>query len=210
MMHYLSIRRKGKAGFISFKLNMSKAYDRIGWNFLDKMMKLLGFKEWWIEKIKHCVRSVKFVILINGEVKGFITPTQGLRQGDLLSPYLFLICTEGLTALNTKAQMEKTITGIRISHRGPFINHLFFVDVSILICKADMDENKKILILLKKYEQAFGQQINREKTSIIFSKNVLLDTQKKILDFWRLTETKEHSVPGLTAIGSKRLETSLF
>lgn len=140
----------------------------------------------------HCVRTFYFPILIIGESTGMIIPSRGLRQRDPLSPYMFLICTEELIGLLTKANTEKRISGIKICRGAPMINHLLFANDSILFCKIALEENKNIFSLLKKYE-ASGWQIYRVKTSMTLSKKVQLDVQRKILGFWGLTIANEHS-----------------
>ena len=82
---------------------MSKAYDRVEWTCLDKIMEKLGFHQRWRDLMKQCITSVTYAIRINGKPRGHITPTRGLRQGDPLSPFLFLLCTEGLSALIKKS-----------------------------------------------------------------------------------------------------------
>uniref|UniRef100_A0A2N9JBI5 CCHC-type domain-containing protein n=1 Tax=Fagus sylvatica TaxID=28930 RepID=A0A2N9JBI5_FAGSY len=98
-------------------------------------------------------------------------PARGLRQGDPLSPYLFLICAEGFTSLIRKAENQKLIQGISISRGGPRFSHLFFADDSIIFCRAKIEECRALREILKLYEDASGQKLNMEKTSLFFSAN---------------------------------------
>ena len=99
-LHHMKRKRSGKMGHMALKLDMSKAYDQLEWGFLQKIMEKMGFDTKWIGWIMECVKSVSYSILVNGNPKGHIVPTRGIRQGDPLSPYLFLICSEGLNGLN--------------------------------------------------------------------------------------------------------------
>ena len=83
----------------AIKLDMLKAYDRVEWHYLEAMWFRLGFGDSFIRLVMKCVTFVRFTIKVNGELLPFFDPTRGLHQGCPMSPYLFLICAQGLTAL---------------------------------------------------------------------------------------------------------------
>lgn len=112
----------------------------------------LGFVQWWINLIMQCVSIVSYSVLINGVAYSNITLTKGLLQGDPLSPYLFLLCAEGLSALIHEAARNNQISGISIYRGCPIITHLFFVDDNLLFCKASTHEGKNLVEILGKYE----------------------------------------------------------
>jgi hypothetical protein len=117
---------KGKKGFMAVKLDMSKAYDRMEWSLLEAAMCRLGFAPSWIQLIMTCITTVQYAMVINGEPCGHIQPERGLRQDDPISPYLFLLCVEALSALMTKANDDGILTRVPTSRGGPRISHLFF------------------------------------------------------------------------------------
>ena len=103
----------------------------------------MGFRDSWVAMIMQCVSTVTYSILINGEPKGFIRPSRGLRQGDPLSPFLFLFCVEGLNALLCKVAEDKEIKGLSLCRQGPRITHLFFTDNYLLFCRSNAAECQK-------------------------------------------------------------------
>jgi len=109
LTHHLRNKREGKHGLAAFKLDMSKAYDRVEWSFLERIMRKMGFAEKWIRLIMLCVTTVSYKIRINGECTETIWPQRGLRQGDPLSPYLFIICAEAFSALMEDAERRGQI-----------------------------------------------------------------------------------------------------
>ena len=79
LTHYLLNKREGNLGYAAIKLDRSKAYDRVEWCFLEKMMQHLGFNEQWISLIMECVTTVKYQVKVNGELTNSFTPERGLR-----------------------------------------------------------------------------------------------------------------------------------
>ena len=91
-LHHMKTNCIGKKGFMAMKLDMSKAYDRVEWVFLERFLLKLGFQESWVALIMECITIVSYSILVNGEPKGMIIPSRGLRQGDLcLLIYFFFV-----------------------------------------------------------------------------------------------------------------------
>lgn len=131
--HFLLNKREGDLGYAALELDMSKAYDRVEWKFLEQMMTRLGFDEQWIKLIMECVPTVSYQIKVNGDLTKSFKPERGLRQGDPLPPYLFLLCAEGFSAQLQKAEQDGRIAGVRVCHRALSVSHLLFADDSLIL-----------------------------------------------------------------------------
>jgi hypothetical protein len=142
---------------MAVKLDMRKAYDRVEWPFLEAMMRAMGFEQKWIALIMTCVKRVSYSVLVNGAPFGKIWPSRGLRQGDLLSPYLFLIVAKGLSSLLTKAELDTRISGVPILAGGHKVSHLLFADDSLLFCRDTEEEWENFSQVLNLYERTSGQ-----------------------------------------------------
>lgn len=150
--HFLKKRRSGKKGYGALKLDLNKAYDRVEWQFLEAVMQKLGFSEVWINLVMGCVRTVSYSFIFNGELRGRVVPTRGLRQGDSISPYLFLLCAEGLSHLISEAVFHQRIHGVSVCRGAPSISHLFFADDSFIFFKAELAECIALKEIFKLYE----------------------------------------------------------
>ena len=99
----------------------------------------------------QCISSVTYVVHINGKPSGHIIPTRGPRQGDPLSPYLFLLCAEGLSTLIKKTTVDGLLEGIFVSRGGPCLSHLFFAYDNLIFYKATIEECDVLQRILSTY-----------------------------------------------------------
>ena len=157
---------------MALKLDISKAYDRIEWSFLEQMLRGLGFAEEWIHWIMMCVTTVSYSFKLNGETVGFVQPKRGIRQGDPLSTFLFVLCAEGLSALFDSWEAQGRIQGIKVCKEAPSVPHLFFADDSFIFVRSSLQECLQVKELLRSYEQTSGQAVNLTKSSVAFSNNL--------------------------------------
>uniref|UniRef100_A0A453K4I6 Uncharacterized protein n=1 Tax=Aegilops tauschii subsp. strangulata TaxID=200361 RepID=A0A453K4I6_AEGTS len=162
-------KKGGRDGLVAVKLDMSKAYDRVEWDFLEKMMVHMGFSSAW----------------------------RGLRQGDPLSPYLFILCAEAFSILLQHAELDHTIEGIQICPQAHRINHLFFADDSLIVMKATVASAEKLQQVLALYEAQSGQMINKDKSSAFFSKGMSGPRKQQVLNALHIpSESKKRTLLG--------------
>lgn len=117
-----------------------------------------------------CVQSVRYSIQVNEDYVGPIILGRGLHQGDPLSPYFFILRTEGLSAPVSRAYSQSVIHGNKICRSALRISHLFFADDSLLFCRATIEEGQALRNILDEYELVSGQAINYGKSSIYSAK----------------------------------------
>ena len=158
---------------MAVKTDMSKAYDRLEWEFIEAVLLRMGFHSKLVNWIVQCVSSVTYSFLINGSPRERVRPSRGIRQGDPLSPYLFILCSEVLSGLCNRAQEDGSLNGIRVARGSHFINHLLFADDTMFFLQSDKTSREALKGILKRYEAASGQLINAEKSAITFSSMTL-------------------------------------
>lgn len=180
IFHSLKARKRQATSYMAVKTDIAKAYDRLEWRFLKEAMTCMDFGEQWIQWIMECVSTVSYSVLINGRAEGHIIPERGLRQGDPLSPYLFILCAEVLSHMMMKAMDDRSLLGVKIALQAPPINHLLFADDSLFFSLANLKAAKKLKHIFNTYEAISGQSINLNKSSITFGSKVRTEVKTRM------------------------------
>uniref|UniRef100_A0A2N9GCH6 Reverse transcriptase domain-containing protein n=1 Tax=Fagus sylvatica TaxID=28930 RepID=A0A2N9GCH6_FAGSY len=158
--HYLKNKRRGKTTHMAAKLDMSKAYDRVEWGYLEALMLRLGFNRIWVEIIMKCITTVHYSVLLNG-----------------------------LSALLRRGEADFVFRGVAVCRGGPRVTHLLFADDCLLFFRATTDECLAVMNILGKYEVASGQKLNNDKTSIFFSTNISTESREDIRNLMGASNT---------------------
>ncbi|CAL2247368.1 unnamed protein product [Prunus armeniaca] len=127
------------------KLDISKAYDRVEWDFLERVMQKMGFNADWVHLVMSCVTTVNFTVVINGQSGDAFSPSHGIRQ-DLLQ-------------------------GIKLNSGGPILSHLLFANDTLIFLKATTQNCQNISCLLQAYCTASRQQVSLTRSNVVFSSN---------------------------------------
>ena len=146
------------------KLDLFKAYDRLNWTYLKKVLESFGFNNRWIEWVFNLISTPNFSILINGTPLTTFNATRGIRQGDPLSPFLFIMVAKGLGRYFKKELQESKIKGLRLWGNNLPITHQQFVDDIMLFGEATLIEVRNMKRILDLFVEASGMEINKEKS----------------------------------------------
>ncbi|KAH9724450.1 reverse transcriptase domain-containing protein [Citrus sinensis] len=191
-LHKIRHNKSTKKGVVALKLDISKAYDRVEWRFLEQTMGQLGFSHKWIKLVLNCITTANFSIIISGKPKGLFRAQRGLRQGCPLSLYLFLICVEAFSNLLMQAERQNLIYGLRFGQEIS-ITHLLFADDSLIFARASTNECNQLKALFDSYASASGQIFKYEKSSLFFGGSKVSEQQAEtIKNIFQLNVVSRH------------------
>ncbi|XP_075103615.1 uncharacterized protein LOC142178185 [Nicotiana tabacum] len=146
------IRMKGKPVNIVIKLDMAKAYDRVFWKYLLHVLGRMGFAEHFINMLWNLISNNWYSVLVNGQSPGFFKSTRGVKQGDPLSPALFVLSVEVLSRCVNKLFDNTTFKGFGMPKWTDPLNHLAYADDTIIFASAHPPSLKKIMAVLGGYD----------------------------------------------------------
>ncbi|XP_074283131.1 uncharacterized protein LOC141607676 [Silene latifolia] len=210
ILSYINQRRSGTRCFGAIKLDMNKAFDRVSWPFLFHVLKLFGFPKAFRKLIKSCVKTVSIQVLINGAPSTCIFPQCGLRQGDPISPYLFILCMEIHSLMIVKAEELRFIEGIKLSRNSPTISHLLYADDALLCFRLTQSACESLRDILTSFTAFSGQMINHQKSYIKFSPNTPDDFREHVTDILRVPSKQNFGIYLGVPIDLGRRKTAAF
>nr|GEX33126.1 putative RNA-directed DNA polymerase, eukaryota, reverse transcriptase zinc-binding domain protein [Tanacetum cinerariifolium] len=158
------IRRLEKDAY--YKVDFEKAFDSVNWTYHDHMLYILGFGLTWRSWIRACLESSRISILVNGSPTFELSVKRGLRQGDPLSPFLFIIVMEGLHMALMEASHSRLIRGIKISSLNIILSHIFYADDMVITTEWRSLNMDNIICVLQVFYLASGLKINIHKANV--------------------------------------------
>lgn len=164
---------KSKKGWAILKLDIQKAFDTISWSFITAMLKAFNLPSQWVQLINGCFSNMECTPILNGSKITSFKPTRGIRQGDPLSPYLFIMAMEYLSILITDAINKKLWKPFTLRNNSLEISHLFFADDVLFFAKADDLSLNQINSVIKDFCEVSGMEINLEKSKVWLSPGIL-------------------------------------
>lgn len=167
---------------VAFKTDMSKAYDRADWGFLRKVLVKMGFPDEFIRIVMDCVQTVSYSIVFNGSPLPPFKPTCGLRQGDPLSPYLFILCMEGMSSYLERLQEQGRFRGVSVTWLAPSISHLLFADDAAFFMRYSSSSCEALKEGIDKFCLTSGQVINLGKCAVITNTGCSEEKREEILE----------------------------
>ena len=159
------------------KLDIQKAYDKVDWRFLYKTLEAYGFSKQWINIIFQCISTPKISILINGTLEGFFNISRGIKQGDQIFPFLFIIMVEAFRRVIKVVQEEIKIKEVKVTNGVDNTTHQQFTDDTILARINTLQDVDHMQHILETYTKASRKMINAKKSKIYF-----LNTDIKVED----------------------------
>lgn len=171
-------------------VDVKKAYDKMDWWFLYRVLQTLGILELFKELIASYVNMVQYSIFLNGRILEPFNPRRGLRQGEPISPYIFIICLKFLLSMFAREEQEGHLHGIKIEVGVPMVSHLLYIDDLLVACKANEQDATITMTCFNQYCCWLRQEANLQKSNLMLLKGTSKIIRRKIKEITSFKESK--------------------
>ncbi|KAL9659106.1 hypothetical protein QQ045_021149 [Rhodiola kirilowii] len=182
------INHKVFGGNIVIKLDMAKAYDRISWSFILGVLRKMGFGETWCDMVSRCISHCFYSVKWDGQLYGYFKSSRGVRQGDPLSPSLFVVAMEWLSKVLNAGVDHGVLKPYITKRRSVQVNHLLFADDLLIFTDGAKDSVRKLLDIIRDFCTISGQKLNPSKSNIIFPSSFPNERKTEIIRISRFVE----------------------
>ncbi|XP_021753742.1 uncharacterized protein LOC110719145 [Chenopodium quinoa] len=187
MSHIFHKARIGK-NIMALKLDLTKAYDSLEWNFIEETLIGFNFPMNFVKLIMFCITSPQISVLWNGEITSEFTPSRGIRQGDPMSSYIFVLCLERLSPMIENKVNQKLWKPIKVT-KSISLSHIFYADDVFLFGQASKSNIGIIMKVLQDFGDISGLRVNQNKSTVIFPKKMNYNIRKDLITEFNFTST---------------------
>ncbi|KAK1422577.1 hypothetical protein QVD17_17860 [Tagetes erecta] len=163
----ISWLKKSKLEGLIFKVDFNKAFDSVNWQFIDSILLQMNFPKRWRSWVMGILKSSKASVLINGSPTKEFYYSRGVRQGDPLSPFIFLVVMEAFNWVMNKASSIGLFRGIQLPNNGPKLSHFLFADDVIILGEWSKSNFMNLIRILRCFHLASGLEVNSNKSSLL-------------------------------------------
>ncbi|KAF7844578.1 ribonuclease H [Senna tora] len=186
LMQKIRSNKKGKKGWCALKVDIRKAYHKLSWNFIEAVLRRMNFPQGWIGYIMQCITSVKYQLLFNGGITDMFEPSCGIRQGDPISPYIYILSANVLSCMIRKEERAKLWKGIKLGQASTELTHLMYADDLFCFFEVNNHNCEAVKRVLQEYDSLASQQMNLQKSFLVFSPNIPHKRKKELANFFNL------------------------
>ncbi|KAK3211447.1 hypothetical protein Dsin_016153 [Dipteronia sinensis] len=169
---------RGKMGYIAWKIDLGKAYDKLQWGFIKQVLEEVGIEGKLNNLIMSYILNARYKVALNGKMSNSFLPKCRIKQCDPLSPYIFVLCMEKLFHIIKQNLLERAWKPVKISRIGPEISHVFFGEYLILFGQASVQQAETMRDCLYTFCDLLGQQVSFFKSRIHCYNNVSYNNAK--------------------------------
>ncbi|CAK9151458.1 unnamed protein product [Ilex paraguariensis] len=175
--------RKVEASTLFLKLHMIKAYDRLAWDFLLRVLASFGFSELFVKIIANCLENQYFYVCLSGQKRGFFPSSRFLRQEDPISPCLFILAEEVLSRGLRKLYLDGLVKGFHLGRGSSLVSHLLFASDTLNFLRGYKQSMVNLFAFVNRYELSFGQRVSLQKSSMYCSKHITMSRKQVYIDW---------------------------